>query len=439
MKKIPKDPNWHYLKWLGIAVVSILLFGIIYNADKSLSVLSLILKVFSPIFIGLFIALILNIPVTLFENRVFGRLTRKNCKVWSKIKRAVSIVLSLACFFLICTVLLSYIIPELLRTGQGFVEKAPKYMEDLTVTLREWTVNFNLPIDPESINISWDVIMSWATSFLGEDPNAIIQSTFNTALSIFDSMWNVILGFILAIYIVCSKESLSKLLRGFIYSVASKERADEVVHVTGLSKNAFEGFISGQCIEVLLIGSLTFIGMCIFQFPYPLMVSCIIAVTAFVPIFGAITGAIISAFLILLVDPVKAIWFLIFIIILQQVESNLLYPKIMGKQVGLPSLWVLIAVILGGEFFGIPGIIISVPLCSVFYTLFHEWILKRLREKKLCRANATHIPAYPTPLSDEEYMAPEEDNEEPEKASKVKIKQKSAEKSKKKSKKRSKK
>lgn len=439
MKKIPKDPNWHYLKWLGIAVVSILLFGIIYNADKSLSVLSLILKVFSPIFIGLFIALILNIPVTLFENRVFGRLTRKNCKVWSKIKRAVSIVLSLACFFLICTVLLSYIIPELLRTGQGFVEKAPKYMEDLTVTLREWTVNFNLPIDPESINISWDVVMSWATSFLGEDPNAIIQSTLNTALSLFDSMWNVILGFILAIYIVCSKESLSKLLRGFVYSVASKERADEVVHVTSLSKNAFEGFISGQCIEVLLIGSLTFVGMCIFQFPYPLMVSCIIAVTAFVPIFGAITGAVISAFLILLVDPVKAIWFLIFIIILQQVESNLLYPKIMGKQVGLPSLWVLVAVILGGEFFGIPGIIISVPLCSVFYTLFHEWILKRLREKKLCRANATHIPAYPTPLSDEEYMAPEEDNEESEKASKVKIKQKSAEKPKKKSKKRSKK
>ena len=169
------------------------------------------------------------------------------------------------------------------------------------------------------------------------------------------------------------------------------------------------------------------------------MVSCIIAVTAFVPIFGAITGAIISAFLILLVDPVKAIWFLIFIIILQQVESNLLYPKIMGKQVGLPSLWVLIAVILGGEFFGIPGIIISVPLCSVFYTLFHEWILKRLREKKLCRASATHIPAYPTPLSDEEYMEPEEDEEDSKKASKIKIKQKSTEKPKKKSKKRSKK
>jgi hypothetical protein len=134
------------------------------------------------------------------------------------------------------------------------------------------------------------------------------------------------------------------------------------------------------------------------------MISCIVAVTAFVPIFGPITGAIIGAFLILLVDPIKAIWFLVFIIVLQQIESNIIYPKIMGQQIGLPGLWVLISVILGGEFFGIPGIIISVPLCSVIYTLLHEWILKRLREKKLCKQNATHIPNNPVPLSDEEFL-----------------------------------
>lgn len=441
MKKIPKDPNWHYLKWLGIAVVSILLFGVIYNMDRSLSVLSLILRVLSPIFIGLFIALILNIPVSIFENKVFGKLTRRNGRVWSKIKRAVSVVLSLSCFFLLCAIILSYIIPEFWRTCHGFIDRAPKYMEDLTATLREWVIILKMPIDPESINITWDIVAEWVASLLGENPNDIFHTTLNTAISLFSSIWNVILGFILAIYIVCSKESLSKLIRGFLYSVASKERVENVLHVTKLSKDAFEGFVSGQCIEVLLIGSLTFVGMCIFQFPYPLMISCIIAITAFVPIFGAITGAAIGALLILLVDPIKAIWFLVFIIILQQVESNLLYPKIMGKQVGLPSLWVLVAVIIGGEFFGIPGIILSVPLCSVFYTLFHEWILKRLRERKLCRAAATHIPDNPTPLSDEEYLMPDEDNEQPEKvkAAKVKVKQKSVQKSNKKSKKRSKK
>ncbi len=431
MKKIPKDPNWHYLKWLGIAVTSIILFGIINNIDKSLSILSFIMKVLSPIFIGIFIAIILNIPVCVFENKLFGRLTRKNGKIWSKIKRAVSISLSLICFFLLTSILLSYIIPEFVRTCQGFIEKAPKYMDDLTATIREWIVTFNLPLDPESIDLTFDNLMSWVTSFIGDDSNDIFHNTINTAITVFSSVWNIILGFILAIYIVASKESLTKIVKGFLFSIMSREKADNAISISHLTKNAFEGFVAGQCIEVLLIGSLTFIGMCIFQFPYALMISCIVAVTAFVPIFGAIIGALIGAFLILLVDPIKAIWFLIFIIILQQIESNVIYPRIMGQQIGLPSLWVLVSVILGGEFFGIPGIIISVPLCSVLYTLLHEWILKRLRDKKLCKQNAKHIPSEPTPLTDEEFLSDEDDSKaeitssKEESPSKIKIKPKS--------------
>ena len=409
MKKIPKDPNWHYLKWLGIAVVSILLFGIINNFDKSIEIFSLILKLLSPIFIGAFIAIILNIPVNAFENKIFGKLTRKNGKIWSKIKRAVSISLSIACFFLIISILLSYILPEFIRTAQGFVEKAPKYMDDLTSTLRQWVVNFKLPIAPESIDLTFDTVASWITSFIGEDSNDVVHNTINTAITLFSSVWNVILGFILAIYIIASKESLSKLVKGFLFSTMSKNKAESVISVSRLSITAFEGFVAGQCIEVLLIGILTFIGMCIFKFPYALMISCIVALTAFVPIFGAITGAFVGAFLILLVDPVKALWFLLFIIVLQQVESNMIYPKIMGQQIGLPSLWVLVSVILGGEFFGITGIILSVPLFSVIYTLLHAWILKRLREKKLCKQNASHIPYEIKPLTDEEFLSPEEE------------------------------
>ena len=410
MKKIPKDPNWHYLKWLGIAVVSIVLFAIINNFDKSISVLSFIMKVLSPIFIGIFIAIILNIPVNLFENKIFGRLTRKNGKIWSKIKRAVSITLSITAFFLIISLLLSYIIPEFVRTCQGFIEKAPKYLDDFTTTLRAWSAALHLPIPAESIDLTYDTITAWLASSIGNNSIDIFQTTLTTAITVFSSVWNIILGFILAIYIGASKESLVKLIKGFLYSILPKEKAKNAIYIVHLSKNAFEGFIAGQCIEVLLIGSLTFIGMCIFQFPYAPMVSCIIAITAFIPIFGPITGAIVGAFLILLVDPIKAIWFLIFIIILQQLESNIIYPKIMGQQIGLPGLWVLLAVILGGEFFGIPGIIISVPLCSVIYTLLHEWILKRLRERKLCKQNATHIPNNPTLLSDEEFL--EEDVQE---------------------------
>ena len=422
MKKIPRDPNWHYLKWLGIAVISIILFGIINNLDKSLSVLSLILKAFSPIFIGVFIAIILNIPVSLFENKIFGGLTRKNGKIWSKIKRVVSISLSLICFFLIISVLLSYIIPEFLRTCQGFVEKAPKYLDDLTATLRSFVANLHLPIEPESIDLSYDTVAYWLTSLLENNTNDIFQNTLATALTLFTSMWNVVLGFILAIYIVASKEALLKLVRGLLFSATSYEKANNIIKVYHLSKTAFEGFVAGQCIEVMLIGILTFIGMSIFRLPYALMVSCIVALTAFVPIFGAITGAIVGAALILLVDPVQALWFLIFMIALQQIESHFIYPKIMGEQIGLPSLWVLVAVILGGEFFGIPGIIISVPLCSVIYTLLHDWILKRLSEKHLCKQSAKHIPSNIRPLSDEEYFTPPDENEDDAKTLKQKVK-----------------
>ena len=416
MKKIPKDSNWHYLKWLGIFVVSIVLFGIINNLDKSMSIMSNIISILSPIFIGLLMAIILNIPVVLFENKIFGKLTRKNGKIWSKIKRIVSISLSITCFILIATVLSAYIIPEFIRTGQGIITKLPEYLDQLTVLLQEWVIKLNLPIEPESINLTVDTIASLITSFLGKDYSDIFQTTITTAISLFSSIWNMILGFILAIYIVASKEALMKLIKGLFYAAFSKERADSILLITRLSKQAFEGFITGQCIESLLIGSLTFIGMLIFRFPYALMVSCIISITAFIPIFGAVAGAIIGAILILLVDPIQAIWFLIFILILQQVESNVLYPRIMGQQVGLPSLWVLVAVILGGEFFGIPGIIISVPLCSVLYTLLHEWILKKLREKKLCKLHSSHIPDNPTPLTEEEFL--EEVEEEPKKEKK---------------------
>lgn len=443
MKKIPKDPNWHYLKWLGIFVVSILLFGMINNIEKTISVLSLILKLISPLLIGIFIAIILNIPVKVFENKIFGRLTRKNGKIWSKIKRAVSIVLSLTCFFLITTVLLSYILPEFIRTCQGFATKAPKYLDDLTVMLREWVVNLHLPIAPESINLSYDVVTEWLASMLGDNSTDIFHTTLSTVITLFSSVWNVILGFILAIYIIATKESLSKMVKGFLFATMPSESVINTIKVCKISKKAFEGFIGGQCIEVLLIGSLTFIGMSIFRLPYALMVSCIVAVTAFIPIFGAIIGAVIGAFLILLVDPTKAIWFLVFLIILQQIESNVIYPRIMGQQIGLPSLWVLVSVILGGEFFGIAGIIISVPLCSVVYTLLHDWIIKRLKEKKLCKESSTHIPDDIKPLTDEEFYKKDTDDaptekESSAKSSKIKISQKSQKSSQKKKKKRSK-
>ena len=420
MKKIPKDTNWHYLKWLAIAIASILLLGVVINLDRSLSVMSNIFNVMTPLFLGFFMAIILNIPVVILEYKIFGRLTRRNGKVWSKIKRAISISISLTCLCAFATVLVLFIFPQLKENGRVLIEGLPDLLEELTEFLQVAIEKFNIPIDdPESVVIDMNTLTSIATSFLGDNFDDIFKNTINTAISLFSSIWNVILGFILAIYIVSCKEDLSKLLAGFVYSAFSTERAKSILSITRLSKQAFEGFIMGQCIESLLIGSLTFIGMLIFRFDNALLVSCIISITAFIPIFGAVAGAIIGALIILISTGIKeAILFLIFILILQQVESNFLYPRIMGHQIGLPSLWVLVAVILGGELFGIPGIIISVPLCSVLYTLLHEWILKRLREKRLCKLHSSHIPSNPQPLTEEEFL--EEIEEKPKKKEKPK-------------------
>lgn len=418
MKKIPRDANWHYLKWLGIFVVSILLIGIVINFDTSMSVLSIIFTAIAPILLGIFIAVILNVPVNIFEKKVFKKLTQRNGRIWSKIKRAVSISLSLTLFFLITTIILFYIIPEFTKTCESFIDEAPSYMDQFTNTLREWAVKLHLPISPDHINFSWESITAWVATFIGNNSNDVFHNVLNTAITIFTSIWNVCIGLVLAVYIVASKESIVKMFKGFVFSVSTKEKANNVFSVLHLTKKAFEDFISGQCLDVVCIGSLTFVGMLIFQFPHPAMISCIIAITAFVPIFGAIIGAIVGALIILLISPIKALWFLVFIIVLQQIESNVIYPKIMGQQIGLPSLWVLIAVMLGGGLFGITGILLFVPLCSVCYALFTQWILKRLREKKLCKQNATAIPSNITQLSDDEFLSPESDSEPIEKKEK---------------------
>ena len=405
MKKIPKDANWHYLKWLGIFVVSILLFGIVLNLNTSLSALSILFKALAPILIGILIAVILNVPVNFIENKIFKKLTQKNGAIWSKIKRAVSITISLTLFFLTVSVLLVYIIPEFTKTCKNFIADAPMYMDHLTLTLRNWAETLHIPIKPEHINFSLEAISGWITSFFGDNSTDIFHNVINTAITILTSIWNVCIGFILAIYLIASKEKLAKLFKAFIYSVTSEEKSQKIFSVIRLVKKAFEDFIAGQCLDVICIGVLTFLGMLIFQFPHPAMISCIIAITAFIPIFGAIFGAIIGAFIILLISPMKALWFLIFIIILQQIESNLIYPKLMGHKVGLPSLWILASVIIGGGLFGILGIIIFVPLCGVIYTLLNEWILKRLREKKLCKKNATSIPDNIVPLTEEEFLS----------------------------------
>ena len=391
MKKVSKKffkEGSHYLKILGIVLAGILFYTIINNLEKLGNAFNFVAGVFAPITIGLCLAFILNLQLRFFEEIVFRKLTRKNGKVWSKIKRAVCLILSLLLIFSLITLLLSFVIPEFIKAFTKFFIALPDYVDNHTI--KSYAEKFNLPLDP-SFNINvWDAISAWALGLFDNDSGAIAQGAITLIADVFSGIVNVILGFALSLYILASKEKLGKLCKSIVYATMNRTNARKLISVTTLANKAFTGFVAGQCLEVLVIGVLCFIGMLIFQFPYAIMISCIIAVTAFIPIFGPFIGTAIGAFIILLENPIKAIWFVIFIIVLQQIESNVIYPRIMGKQVGLPSVWVLAAVTIGGGLFGIPGIIISVPTCSVLYTLINKWIIMRLEKNNVCHKSMSH-------------------------------------------------
>lgn len=400
-KKFFTAENQKYFKALAVILASILFFVIISNINSVSNAASKILSVFSPLILGLCIAFVVNLPLRYLEEKIFGKLTRRNGKVWSKLKRPLCLTLSFLFLLSIITVLLSFVIPELISTGQKFFIALPTAMEGVTATLNSVLEKFHLSEAFPDLQIDWNSISSWALSLLDSHSNSIAQGALGIVTTLFNTVLNLILGFVFSIYVLASKESLGKLAKSIIYSIMRRERARKLISVVVLSNKAFSGFIAGQCTEVLLIGTLCFIGMLIFRMPYAVMVSCIIAFTAFVPVFGPFIGTAIGAFFIFIESPIKALWFVVFIIILQQIESNVIYPRIMGKHVGLPGIWVLAAVTIGGGLFGVVGIIVSVPVCSVIYTLFDKWIKKRLEERNICHKTMSHDSSEPKSLIEE--------------------------------------
>ena len=385
--------NLRYIKILIVAILCILFYVLIANFSQALEILKFILDVASPIIIGFSIAFILNMPLKLFENVIFKKLTRKNGKIWSKIKRPLCITLSILLIISVFTLLLAFILPTVVSEVRDFFLFLPDHIKNLNESINSFMTSLQLPGDFSFDIDVWSAISAAALDFLTQDGGSVTAGAIGLILALFSGVVNFILGFALSIYVLASKEKLGKLAKSILYSIFNRRRARKIISVALLTNKAFSGFIAGQCLEVLVVGILCFLGMIIFQFPITLalMVSCIVGLTNFVPIFGPFVGTAIGAFIILLSETgggfLPALMFVVYIIVMQQIESNVLYPKFMGVQVGLPGLWVLIAVTLGGGFFGVPGIIVSVPLFSVFYTLLHKWIITRLEKKKICHVN----------------------------------------------------
>ena len=355
----------------------IIIFAFIYIKTIG-SFLAYLINIFMPFIIGIFIAFILNVLLNFVENKLFKKLNNKNYKTWSKLKRPVSVIITFIIIITIIVFILVLLIPQLQNTVSLFTKNFDTYKEQTIEILN------NFGINSESINnysTSINNLKNEITSYINNNRNEIMQITIGVASSFLGSITSIIIGIVFAIYILLKKEDLSRQFKKILKAYLPEKYERRIEEIANLSNITFGNFISGQCLEALIIGLLCFIGMLILQIPYASTISVLVGFTALIPVFGAFIGTFIGAFLIFMVEPFKALIFIIFIIILQQLEGNIIYPKVVGKSVGLPSIWVMVAVTIGASIYGVLGMILSVPLCSILYSIIKTDVNLKIEEK----------------------------------------------------------
>ena len=373
----------NYLEKYKKDIIKLILFTIIIifafiNIKAIGSFLAYLINIFMPFIIGIFIAFILNVLLNFVENKLFKKLNKKNYKTWSKLKRPVSVIITFIIIITIMVFILGLLIPQLQNTVILFTKNFDTYKEQTIEILN------NFGINSESINnysTSINNLKNEITSYINNNRNEIMQITIGVASSFLGSITSIIIGIVFAIYILLKKEDLSRQFKKILKAYLPEKYERRIEEIANLSNITFGNFISGQCLEALIIGLLCFIGMLILQIPYASTISVLVGFTALIPVFGAFIGTFIGAFLIFMVEPFKALIFIIFIIILQQLEGNIIYPKVVGKSVGLPSIWVMVAVTIGASIYGVLGMILSVPLCSILYSIIKTDVNLKIEEK----------------------------------------------------------
>lgn len=340
----------------------IVFFVFLNNYEWILAILKFLYQIFSPFIIGAIIALILNVLVKLIEDKLLFKM--------NKGKRLLSIILSLGIVIGLIVFIVSIIVPQFKNAGEIFVKNLPSYQENINVIgnkigLSEETLN--------KIDFSEYLSKNKITDFFKNNFISIIDISWGFAKGAVSTVVDIFIAIIFAIYVIAGKENL---LKGFkkLLKRASKEKTyNKVVKVLELSSNTFSSFVKVQVVEACILGLLCFLCMKVLQFPFAATISVIVGFTALIPVFGAFVGCFIGAFLIFMVNPIQAVTFIVFFLILQQVEGNVIYPKVVGGKVGLPGIWVLVAVTVGGAVADVLGMLFAVPIASVIYTLLKEY------------------------------------------------------------------
>ena len=360
-----------------ISYIALVIFALV-NFSKIIAFLGKVISIFSPFLLGIILAFVLNVLNNFIEKKIFGKI--KPSKIWNKIKRPLCITLSLILVFLTIFFVMNLLIPQLKNSASLFTDTLPAYKEDIIGILNKFDV------DESTVNKVGEYLDNFGkviTDYIKGNSKDVITVTTEVATSVVNIISKGIITLVFAIYMIAQKETLSRQINKVMKAYLKPKTINKINTVGTLANKTFSNFVTGQCLEALIFGSLVFVGMLIFRFPYASTIGVLLGFTALIPIFGAFIGTAIGFILIMMVSPVKAILFVVFIIVLQQIEGNLIYPRVVGKSIGLPGMWVLLSVTDGGSIGGILGMLIATPLCSLLYALFTKMVNDRLKSNKI--------------------------------------------------------
>ena len=360
----------------GVIAASIILLFILLDPDKMLGGINNLLSILSPVIFGFVLAFVLN-PLLNFFERIFFKEIWKNPKQ-QKLKRAVSMICTYLLFLGLLTLFVMLIVPSLVESITDLVKNIRGYYTEGIALIESLLSRFNISSE---VLAPFNDIGNKIVEFVIETMNALLPKLGAFALSATSAVKNMVIGFAFSIYMLASKEIFRQQFSRVLYTFTCKKTHDRVRRVAHLSYNTFSKYLSGYLVDSMIIGIICYIVMLIFGWPYPALISIIIGVFNMIPIFGPVIGSIPSILLILLINPWQALFFGIFIIILQQIDGNFICPKILGQRIGIKPFWVMLAIVVGGSIFGIPGMLISVPTFAVIYSLARSYLNRKYHEK----------------------------------------------------------
>lgn len=366
--------------FLGLAGI-LLLIWLLADTQRVQTMWKTVSALLSPFVTGAAVAFVFNVPMRGVERQLSD--IRK-----PGLRRGVALVLTIGLIVLVMAGVVGLLIPQIRQTVDTLSDRFPPFIKraresillflDDHPELRNW-VNEN----PELANVDWNTVLQKTFSFLGDSAGTIVDSAFSAIGSVTGAVVDVFISLFFAIYCLTRKEILSRQGRRILYAFLPERACDEIVRILRLTNATFSKFISGQCLEACILGCLFAVAMALFRMPYVPLVSVIIGVTALVPVVGAFVGCALGAFFILVDSPIQAVTFVAMFLVIQQLENNLIYPRVVGTSIGLPGMWVLVAVTVGGGLMGVGGMLLMIPLASVVYTLLGEYTAARLTERKI--------------------------------------------------------